>query len=121
MNAPTGRTWRPGRKRPKDTFNGPDCQGHQKNTTYGAKCPCPECVRLKSLAQYNRKAKTPREADEFVVESFLQGDRMLLNRAEKILVTVHWTARGLSASEIAARLGTTTRNVTRFRAEGRKR
>lgn len=61
----------------------------------------------------------PEIVDEIAVERACNGEPIALTRTE-LLVAVHkLTDRGLGSREIAARLRTNQRQVTRFRSEGR--
>ena len=56
------------------------------------------------------------EVDPVAVERAIGGERMRLTVPERIAATQRLTATGLSANEIALRLGVASRSVTRYRA-----
>jgi DNA-binding NarL/FixJ family response regulator len=56
------------------------------------------------------------DVDPIAVERAIGGERMPLTVPERLAATQRLTAAGMSANEIALRLGVASRTVTRYRA-----
>ena len=82
---------------------------------------CGRCHSIAVCSKYlGATIATPRDdIDEMAVERIIGGDRKVGNIAERIEATVILAARGLSAADIAARIGVTPRTIERYKAEAR--
>jgi DNA-binding NarL/FixJ family response regulator len=70
---------------------------------------------VRGLGGHSRVRRFP--ADPVVVDLAVRGWPMRLTVPERHAVIQQLTAKGLSANEIAARLGVAQRTVTRYRAK----
>ena len=88
----------------------PDCLGGWKVKARGL---CSRCYnRHWARGEFPR----PTDYDEFNVESQIWGMPTALTRTERVEVVRRYTAQGLSARQIAALVGTTSRQVQRDRS-----
>ncbi len=98
-----------------------DCAGIVTGQASSLSCVCAHCHgRRQAYAKRAGDGWSTGPPDEFVVESILRGDRMPTNRQERLLVTLHATARGDDCPTIARMLGIDRRSVTRYRREIRE-
>jgi transcriptional regulator with GAF, ATPase, and Fis domain len=82
---------------------------------------CLHCNGLRVAAHLPPVPARPAEqVDPVVVSRAASGHRVPTTMAERIQVVAALTARGYSATEIAARLGVTDRTVVRYRSEYRR-
>ena len=72
-------------------------------------------MRVRGLGGHSRVRSLP--VDPVAVEQAVSGFSVRLTVPERLLVIKELTAKGLSANEIAARLGLAQRTVTRYRAK----
>lgn len=105
----------------------PDCTAvrHCTLTAYRRwRCRCPEAVsaaratfvsrRVHGRGGHSRIRRT--EVDPIAVERAIGGDPVRLSCPERSEAIARLTAAGLSANQIAERLGVASRSVTRYRA-----
>ncbi|MGW4467496.1 helix-turn-helix domain-containing protein [Micromonospora sp. NPDC004704] len=107
---------------------------HGARYAYGiSRCDCLDAVEVRRERQRRQSARRPRVRgraanrrggwrglDEIAVERAVGGDRSLVLTAEERRAAIDaLDALGLNATEVAIRLGITTRTVTRQRARRR--